>query len=121
MAAYNNKNGFRIQCKPFTAFKNFTDFNKPQADIFKYMKPDKQENKSGILEDGGLNDLGKDIELNDVDDNQFQIKFVDFSQRRKVGFRGAFEFENKHIMIASQSQVRILVYFQNFDATSLEN
>lgn len=33
------------------------------------MKPDKQENKSGLLEDGGLNDLGKDIELNDVDDN----------------------------------------------------
>lgn len=77
--------------------------------------------KGPLGDDGNVHDLGKDIVLNESDDSQFQIKFVDFSQRRKIGFRGAFEFENKHIMIASASQIRILAYFQNIDAVSLEN
>ena len=30
MAAYQNKNGFRITCKPFTVFKNVQDYHKAQ-------------------------------------------------------------------------------------------
>jgi len=40
----------------------------------------------------------------------FEIQFVDFSQRRKIGFRGAFEFDNKRIMIASEKQIKILAF-----------
>ena len=64
--------------------------------------------------------MGKDIELSE-DESAFKIHFVDFSQRRRVGFRGAFEFDNKQIMLASRNQIRILAYFQNVDAVGLEN
>lgn len=48
------------------------------------------------------------------------IKFMGFSQRRRVGFRGAFEFDSKHIMIASESEIRILAYMPAIDAASVE-
>ena len=48
------------------------------------------------------------------------IRFLDFSQRRRVGFRGAFEFDSKHIMIASDSEIRILAYLPAIDATSVQ-
>lgn len=97
-----------------------TEYGKPQ-NLFKYLRPEAPVSKGPGAEDANGFDLGKDIDLNEADEKQFQIKFVDFSQRRKIGFRGAFEFENKHIMVASQSQIRILAYFQNIDAISLEN
>jgi hypothetical protein len=33
---------------------------------------------------------------------KFQIEFMDFSQRRKEGFRGQPEFDNKRILLANQ-------------------
>ena len=42
---------------------------------------------------------------------QFSIKFIDFAQRRKVGFRGAFEFDKKRVLLASSTEIRILGYF----------
>lgn len=101
MAAYQNKNGFRITCKPFTVFKNLAEINKPH-NLFKYLRPEARVTKGPAAEEGNYFELGKDIDLSEGDE-QFKIRFVDFSQRRKIGFRGAFEFENKHIMIASQS------------------
>lgn len=44
-------------------------------------------------------------------EHNFQISFLDFSQRRKVGFRGAFEFDTKRILIANESHIKILAYF----------
>jgi hypothetical protein len=44
---------------------------------------------------------------------------MDFSQRRKVGFRGAFEFDNKRILLASEGQIKILAYFQHVDGSNL--
>ena len=56
---------------------------------------------AGVEEVRNGPDLGYDIDNLVGDDGQFEIKFVDFSQRRKIGFRGQYEFENKHLMIAS--------------------
>ena len=47
----------------------------------------------------------------DVSDEIGQIKFIDFAQRRKIGFRGAFEFDNKRILLASETKIKILAYF----------
>lgn len=52
-------------------------------------------------------------------DPGFEVKFIDFSQRRKVGFRGAFEFDNKRIMLASESQIKILAFFQGINGDKL--
>ena len=51
----------------------------------------------------------------DVSDEIGQIKFIDFAQRRKIGFRGAFEFDNKRLLLASETKIKILAYFQNMD------
>ena len=114
MAAYQNKNGFRITCRPFTVFKNPKMGGQAQ-NIFRCA-----QRRGGAQDDVHNSNMGKDIELSE-DESAFKIHFVDFSQRRRVGFRGAFEFDNKRIMLASRNQIRILAYFQNVDAVGLEN
>lgn len=52
-------------------------------------------------------------------DPGFEVKFIDFSQRRKIGFRGAFEFDNKRILLASDSQIKILAFFQGINGDKL--
>ena len=52
--------------------------------------------------------------------NNFRISFVDFSQRRRIGFREAFEFDNKSIILASKDEVRFLSFFPNSDSSKLE-
>ena len=93
LAAMQNKNGCRISSKPFIAFQ--TGISKENLG-----------NATGHLsvDTGKLrNQLERDY--------NFQISFLDFSQRRKVGFRGAFEFDTKRILIANESHVKVLAYF----------
>ena len=51
----------------------------------------------------------------------FDIRFIDFSQRRKIGFRGAFEFDNKRLAIASEKEIKILAFFHDVDANQLQD
>lgn len=46
-------------------------------------------------------------------------KFFDFSQRRKVGFRGAYEFDNKRLLVASDHKIKIYAYIKSLDGNRL--
>ena len=80
LAAQMNKNGFKINCQPFS-----------------------------IVKLSGAGELKSSA-----------IKFIDFSQRRRVGFRGAFEFDSKHIMLANEAEIRILAYMPAVDGSSIQ-
>ena len=41
---------------------------------------------------------------------KFDIQFIDFSQRRKEGFRGKPEFDNKRILIANETSIKVFAY-----------
>ena len=93
LAAMQNKNGCRISSKQFIAFQ--TGISKEKlANVI----PGQLSVDTGLM---------KQLER----DYNFQISFLDFSQRRKVGFRGAFEFDTKRILIANESHIKILAYF----------
>jgi hypothetical protein len=42
----------------------------------------------------------------------YKVKFIDFSQRRFLGFRNRFEFDKKRILLASNSMLTVMGYDQ---------
>ena len=44
-------------------------------------------------------------------DDEFRIEFIDFSQRRREGFRRSAEFDNKRVMIANHKTIKIIAYY----------
>ena len=46
-----------------------------------------------------------------VKDPCFKIEFMDFSQRRREGFRQRPEFDNKRVLIADKKTIKIIAYY----------
>ena len=54
-----------------------------------------------------------------VKDPCFKIEFMDFSQRRREGFRQRPEFDNKRVLIADKKTIKIIAYY-DVDVSQLD-